>query len=192
MIQLHFLDSLAVLRAPVPQHASVIDVGSGAGFPGIPLAIARPDLRVSLLEPAARKAAFLELASSELKIRATVRQDRAEVAGHDPEWREQFDVATGRAIAKSAILAELLLPFVKIGGSAILLKGPSAQADVVELQQSSSVLGGRLLDPIRITLPRGERRILIVISKIAATPERFPRQTVLHTRSRVIPKETPS
>jgi 16S rRNA (guanine527-N7)-methyltransferase len=192
VIQLHFLDSLAILRAPFPQHARVVDVGSGAGFPGIPLAIARTDLRISLLEPTARKAAFLELACVELGIPTVVRHSRAEVAGHDPKWREQFDVATGRAVAKSALLAELLLPFVRVGGNAILPKGPSAEAEVRELRQSAPVLGGKLLDLIRVTLPRGERRILVVISKIAATPERFPRQTVLHTRRPLTPKETPS
>jgi len=191
VINLHFLDSLAILRAQLPQHASVVDVGSGAGLPGVPLAIARADLRIALLEPAARKAAFLELVSSELGIGAGVRRDRAEVAGHDPQWRERFDVATGRAVAKSALLAELLLPFVKIGGSAILLKGPSAEADVEALCQWAPVLGGKLLDLIRVTLPHGERRILIVISKVYATPEQFPRRTVaLHTHRPVMPKET--
>jgi 16S rRNA (guanine527-N7)-methyltransferase len=182
VIHLHFLDSLTILRAHLPPHARVVDVGSGAGFPGIPLAIAREDLRVALLEPAARKAAFLELVAVELKLPIVVRQERAEVAGQDPQWREHFDVATARAVARTRILAELLLPLVKVGGRAVLLKGPSAEAEVTDVRQAAAVLGGELSDVISVTLPRGERRILMVVAKVASTPDMFPRRTVLHTR----------
>lgn len=190
VVHLHFLDSLTILRAGLPPQSHVVDVGSGAGFPGIPLAIVRDDLRLSLLEPAARKAAFLELAATELEIPVTVRHDRAEVAGHDPQWRERFDVATARAVARSGILVELLLPFVKLGGKAILLKGPSAESEVADISQTAVALGGEVSDVIDSTLPRGQRRVLIVVAKIAPTPLRFPRRTVLHTRRTPIPKES--
>lgn len=182
VLHLHFLDSLTVVRAGVPDHARVVDVGSGAGFPGIPLAIARPDVHVSLLEPAARKAAFLEIAAGELSLPVTVRHERAEVAGHDPSWREQFDVATARALAPGVVLTELLLPFVRIGGKAAMLKGPSGMKDVSEVRRVASSIGGEMVEAIDITLPRGERRVLIVVSKVAATPSAFPRRSGLPSR----------
>lgn len=190
IVRLHFIDSLTVLRADLPPDTSVIDVGSGAGFPGIPIAIARSDLRIALLEPAARKAAFLELAGTELEIPFRVRQDRAEVAGHDPQWRERFGAATARAVARSAILLEMLLPFVTIGGKAVLLKGPSAESEVADVRQTAPALGGELADVIHVTLPRGERRVLFVVAKVAHTPEKFPRRTALRARKAPVPKET--
>lgn len=181
-IHLHFLDSLAVVRAGLPARARVVDVGSGAGFPGIPLAIARSDLRLALIEPAARKAAFLELATRDLGLQITVRQDRAEVAGQDPQWRGQFDVATARAVARALVLTELLLPFVREGGKAVMLKGPSGEAEAAGLGAAASALGGGTPEVVRITLRRGERRVLIVIPKVSPTPDDFPRRAGVPSR----------
>lgn len=182
VIHLHFLDSLTAVRAGLAHGARVVDVGSGAGFPGIPIAIARPDLQLSLIEPGSRKAAFLELAVRELGLPVTVRPERAEVAGRDPAWRERFDVAISRAVAHASILAELLLPFVRSSGKAVMLKGPSGEAELAGLSPVASALGGGTPAVHRLTLPRGERRILIVIPKVSRTPDSFPRRPGVPTR----------
>ena len=114
--RVHVVDSLLCLRAGLPEGTVLIDVGSGAGFPGIPLKIARPDLAVTLLEASSRKAAFLELAAAEIGAVLSVVEARAERAAHDPTWRERFDVGVARAVAPLPALCELVLPFVRLGG----------------------------------------------------------------------------
>jgi 16S rRNA (guanine527-N7)-methyltransferase len=177
VVRLHFVDSLLCLGvAAFPSGGSVIDVGSGAGLPGIPLMIARPDLRVTLLEPAARKAAFLELAAAQLGLSCEVVAARAESAGRDIRFRERFDVAVARAVAPLLRLVELTLPFARIGGSVVLLKGPSVLTEIQSAEAIIAELGGGAPRAVESRLAGGERRAAIVIVKGTATPEQFPRR----------------
>jgi 16S rRNA (guanine527-N7)-methyltransferase len=185
VVRLHFIDSLLCLRAaPFPRGAAVIDVGSGAGLPGIPLAIAREDLHVTLLEPAGRKAAFLELAIGELGLRCDVVAARAESAGHDSGMREQFDLAVARAVAPLPRLVELTLPFVRVGGYAVLLKGPSVHAELGPAEQITAALGGTAPRAVQARLVGGERRVIVVVEKVSATPDPFPRKATLKRHRR--------
>jgi 16S rRNA (guanine527-N7)-methyltransferase len=174
--RVHVVDSLLCLRAALPTGAVLIDVGSGAGFPGIPLKIARPDLAVTLLEASSRKAAFLELAAAEIGAVVSVVEARAEQAAHDPTWRERFDVGVARAVAPLPTLCELVLPFLRQGGKAVLLKGPSVGSEVGAGARASAILGGGPPELTMSQLPGGSRRVLVVIEKVAATPSTYPRR----------------
>jgi len=174
--RVHVVDSLLCLRAGLPAGAALIDVGSGAGFPGIPLKIARPDLAVTLLEAASRKAAFLELAAAEIGAVLSVVEARAEQAARDPIWRERFDVAVARAVAPLPALCELVLPFLRRGGKAVLLKGPSVTSEVDAGARASAMLGGGHPELIMCQLPGGARRVIVTIEKVAATPSDYPRR----------------
>lgn len=176
IVRLHFVDSLLCLRAGIPEGARVVDVGSGAGLPGIPLKIARPDLDVALLEPARRKAAFLELAAAELELAVTVRTERAETAAHDPAWREAFGVATARAVASLPVVLEFTLPLAQTGGRVVLLKGPSVTRELVAGRKVAQKLGGGELEIMSTRLAGGEKRVLVVVPKVAPTPPGFPRR----------------
>lgn len=174
--RVHILDSLLCLRAGFPQGATVIDVGSGAGLPGIPLKIARPDLSLTLLEAASRKAAFLDLAVTELRLAAEVVEARAEDAGRDPRWREQFDIGVARAVAPLAVLCEFVLPFVRPGGKAVLLKGPAVVTELESGRHAAARLGGGSSSVIEDALPGGIRRMIVAIEKTGATPPGYPRR----------------
>jgi len=183
--RLHIADSLLCLRAGIPQGSSLVDVGSGAGLPGIPLLIARGDLRVTLLEADTRKAAFLEIAAGELGLAARVVRARAEEAARG-EMRERFDVAVARAVARLPTLCELTLPFVRVGGRAVLLKGPSVRAELGDGRPAARALGGSEPDLLEGVLKGGEHRTLVVIEKRRQMPGRFPRRG--GALSRPIPK----
>lgn len=181
-VRLHFLDSLLSLRAELPAATRVIDVGSGAGFPGIPVKIVRPDLRLTLLEAASRKAAFLEIAGEEMGLEFEVIHARAEEAAHDEQWRERFDAAMARALAPLAATCELTLPFVKPGGKVVLLKGPSVRSELAAGRLTAGRLGGGAMRSLDATLPGGDRRVIIVIEKSAPTPADYPRRAGLPRR----------
>ena len=175
--RLHVLDSLLCLRAGVPHGASVLDVGSGAGLPGIPIKIARPDIRITLLEAASRKVAFLEVAAAALELRVEVVGSRAEEAAHQPRLREQFDVVVARAVAPLPALTELTLPFVRPGGKAVLLKGPAVGGEVEPGRRAAALLGGGEVRILPVELPGGVRRTLVEIAKVLPTPPAYPRRT---------------
>ncbi len=164
----HLLDSLTVaphLREPY------VDVGSGAGLPGIPIAIAA-GIPVTLIESTAKKAAFLARALEELNLRGSVIQQRAEAAGHDDALRERFASGTARALSGAATVAELLLPLIAPGGVVVLQRGRFDESERRSLEDASLMLGGRLESELRLD---GERRILL-LRKERATPPRFPRR----------------
>lgn len=175
--RVHVADSLLVLRAGVPPNASLIDVGSGAGLPGIPLKVARPDIDVTLLEPEARRAAFLEIAARELKLPVRVVVARAEDAARERSLREQFDVGTARALAPLPVACELVLPFVRSGGKAVFLKGPSVSTELPIGRVAASALGGGDLVLIDARLAEGERRVIVVVPKTGKTPSEYPRRS---------------
>jgi len=188
--QKHFEDSLALLELeefssyfdqPSTVHADavapqVLDVGSGAGFPGVPLAIAQPGLQVTLLESTAKKANFLTILAEELQLPLKVLCARAEQAAHDPALRESFDLVVSRAVAALPLLCELCLPFVKVGGAFVAYKGRRAQAEeeARSAAQATALLGGDLARIEPVSCQSGERT-LIIVRKLSHTPPKYPR-----------------
>ena len=175
----HFIDSLTCFTAlTFPPGARVVDVGSGGGFPGIPVKIHRPDLAVSLLESNRKRCDFLRGAVRQLGLEGIeVLEGRAEDLGHRRPWREGFDIALARAVAHLAVLAEICLPLVKIGGWMVALKGAGGEREVAEAERAMAIAGGRLVRTVRLGLPEGAgERIIAIVEKVSGTPERLPRR----------------
>jgi 16S rRNA (guanine527-N7)-methyltransferase len=175
----HFLDSLSVLKAmDGGQPLRVIDVGTGAGFPGVPLKIVCPAIQLTLVEATSKKVSFCEHLVQTLKLSAvTVVNARAEEVGQRPEHRERYDWALARAVAEMPTLAEYLLPLVKRGGRALAQKGKDALAETYGASRAIQKLGGELEQILEVELPGiAEPRYLVVLKKIAATPPRYPRR----------------
>lgn len=171
----HFLDSVSGEQF-FPEGAAVADVGAGAGFPSLPLKIARPDLKFSLFESTGKKCEFLKKAAAELALsNVTVQNMRAEDAGRDPAFREKFDVCCARAVARLNTLAEYCLPLVKKGGRFVAYKG-QAEEELKEAENAIQLLGGKVEEVLNFSLPEdmGERAI-IVIKKVTETPKQYPR-----------------
>ena len=174
----HFLDSLSAARAVPPGPARLIDVGAGAGFPGLPIKLARPEVALTLLEATHKKCDFLQAVVDELQLAdVLIVNARAEDAGHDPLYREAYDVAIARGVGEMPVLIEYLLPLVKIGGVAVAQKSREVIQDVERAEFAITTLGGRLDDIVSVSVPElNEARYLVVIEKIAATPEKYPRR----------------
>ena len=178
ILKKHFIDSLllhGICKAQFPEGGRVLDIGSGAGFPGVPLALQRPDLRITLLDSLNKRIMFLQQLCEKLGLSYEAVHGRAEQLAKDETYREQFDVVTARAVAALPTLAEYSLPFVKIGGYWIAMKGPGE--DVQPALQAMHVLGGKLIDTQRYTLPDGEERVIYVVKKLSPTPTKFPRNS---------------
>ncbi|MGI6345426.1 MAG: 16S rRNA (guanine(527)-N(7))-methyltransferase RsmG [Bacillota bacterium] len=176
----HFLDSLSVgLAGDLSRRQRLIDVGSGAGFPGLALAIAYPRLEVTLLESVAKKARFLQVAAESLGLseRVTVICARAEEAARQGSQRERYDWVVSRGVARLDILAEYCLPFLKIGGCFVAQKGPKAESEVDLAAAAIGTLGGQLEQVRHWELPGGAQRTLVVVRKVQATPSGYPRRT---------------
>jgi 16S rRNA (guanine527-N7)-methyltransferase len=173
----HFLDSLSV--APILQSESthsLIDIGSGAGFPGVPLKIVFPSLRVTLLEATGKKVDFLKHIITQLALSdARAIHGRAEELSRDAAYREQYDAAVARAVAELPTLVEYALPFVRVGCVFIAQKGVEVDEEMQRAERAIKELGGRLREVVPVQLPGMERRHLIVVEKVAATPDRYPR-----------------
>ena len=173
---LHFLDSILVLKeGKIPQNARLIDVGTGAGFPGVPLAIARPDLQLTLLDSLNKRLVFLKELCERLELPVQLIHSRAEEGGVKPELREKFDIATARAVAALPVLCEYCLPFVKVGGYFLAMKGPNCEEEIKNSQKALQVLGGKIEKQINYSLPDGSGRTLLLIKKIAPTGAKYPR-----------------
>ncbi len=174
----HFLDSLSLLKVLRPGPVKLMDVGTGAGFPGLPLKIICPALSVTLVEATGKKVAFCEAVIEKLNLSGVqVVKARAEEVGQDPAHREQYDWVVARAVAEMPILAEYLLPLVKRGGHALAQKGERAPAETQTAESAVKKLGGELEQIIPVELPGiVETRYLVVFKKIAATPPRYPRR----------------
>ena len=171
----HFIDSLEILRfADIKNGASVIDVGTGAGFPGVPLLIARNDIKLTLLDSLQKRLSFLETVLEGCNLDARLVHMRAEDGGQDKILRETFDVATARAVAPLNILSEYCLPFVKEGGRFIALKGSGEE--VASSEKAIKTLGGEIIDNVSYKLPNKDARSMIIIKKISQTSTRFPRK----------------
>lgn len=175
----HFIDSISLLRCvSVPLGASVIDIGTGAGFPGIPLKIMRNDLRLNLLDSLNKRLTFLQTVCSDLGLESNLIHSRAEDGGRNPQMREKYDIAVSRAVANLPALCEYCLPYVKVGGMFIAMKGPDGAVEMAQSQRAIDVLGGKIQKVVDITLPDDLCRTIIVISKVEKTAVVYPRHGV--------------
>lgn len=177
----HYMDSLAPLALDglFPKGALVMDVGTGAGFPGLPLAIARPDLRVMLLDSLQKRLTFLQTVIAELGLpNVSTAHARAEDAGQNPLYRERCDVAVARAVASAPVLMELLLPFVRVGGKALCYKGPSAEEELQAGGRAAQLLGGGTVysKPVAVPSQPDWQHCVLVCEKRRQTPNAFPRK----------------
>ncbi len=177
----HFLDSLTVvlaLKRPLNKGTRLIDVGTGAGIPGIPLKILLPDIRLVLLDATRKKAGFLEHITQRLDLKdVEIVVGRAEEIAHRSEYREQFDIVLSRAVAGLPALVELTLPFCAIGGGFIAQKKGNIEAEVQQASRAISLLSGKLADVKSIELPEfTDARWLVVIDKIGESPPQYPRR----------------
>lgn len=175
----HYIDSLLVSQL-LPTNSKIIDIGCGAGFPTLPLAIFRPDLSITAVDSTAKRIDYVNSTSKKLRLNnVTAVTARAEELGHDPTYRESFDIATARAVASLPILTELCLPMVKINGSFIAMKGSKADEELKLSQKAIQICGGKTRDILRPSLINQdnsrETRYLIQIDKLSATPQNYPR-----------------
>ena len=172
----HFADSISVLTAAeMPKGAKVLDVGTGAGFPGIPLLIMRPDLDLTMIDSTAKKLKYVENTVNELGLIATTLHTRAEEAGQSKEYREKFDFVCSRAVAALNVLCEYCLPFVKQNGLFIAMKGAKAQEEIDSAKAAIKLLGGKIIAEKSFSLSDGGERTLVVIKKISQIPPKYPR-----------------
>ena len=172
----HFADSLFLLKyADIPVGARVCDVGTGAGFPGVCLKLARPDIQLTLFDSVNKKLEFLRFLSKELGFDADIVHIRAEDAGQNQRYREKFDVSTARAVSQLNKLAEYCVPLVKTGGRFLPLKAELSRDERASGIAAAKTLGAALQDEIRYKLPNGDARELLVFQKISQTPTKYPR-----------------
>ncbi len=172
----HFIDSLSLLKAfEIKPHAKIVDVGTGAGFPGLPLKIMRPDIEITLLDGSNKRLGFLNAVSKELNLEALTVHKRAEEAGRMHEMRESYDVAVSRAVARLNTLAEYCLPLVKMKGHFIAMKSAEIDEELLEAENSIAKLGGSIERRENLALPSGDRRSIVIIRKLNFTPKEYPR-----------------
>lgn len=182
----HFLDSLTVAKVvALPAGARVIDVGTGAGFPGLALKLIAPDIHLTLLEATGKKVAFLQHLIAQFGLTdVTTIHARAEDAGHDAALRASFDVVAARAVARLPALLEYLLPFARVGGVCVAMKGRTAQTEADDSAHALAVLGGKLVGIETFDLPGvDEPHHLVLVEKTAPTPRDYPRKPGIPTRS---------
>ena len=174
----HFYDCLLFLKnVEIPQKAKVIDVGTGAGFPGVVLKIARPDIDLTLLDGLNKRITFLNAVLENIGLSATAVHGRAEEFAKKPEYRETYDIACARAVARLNVLTEYCLPFVKSGGQFVSMKGPAAEEELAEAKKAISVLGGEKGGFFAEKLPDESQRCFIKIKKLSQTPTKYPRNS---------------
>lgn len=179
----HFIDSiLPFLHFSPKEGASVIDVGTGAGFPSCPLKIVREDIALTLVDSLNKRVNFLNMLSQNLSLDAKCIHARAEELGKDLDYREKFDIATARAVANLPMLCEYCLPFVKVGGYFAALKGSRGADEAKEAYTAIKTLGGKLQEVYEYALPSGDNRTLIIIKKISQTPSKYPRNKGMMTK----------
>ncbi len=184
----HFLDALSCLpsmeRRSEVAGRRVVDVGTGPGFPGLPLKIVRPTMKLTLVEATRKKTDFLRAVIAELGLEdVEVLHARAEQVGRDPQHRERYDWALARAVAEMRALAEYLLPLARVGGYALAQKGERAAVEVRQAERAMALLGGQLEALEAVAVPSlAEARYLVFVRKVATTPDRYPRREGMPTK----------
>ena len=172
----HFFDCILFFKhIDVPQNAKIIDVGTGAGFPGMVLKIMRPDIDLTLLDGLNKRLVFLKEVLKEIGLSAEVIHTRAEDGGKNPLYREQYDFAVARAVARHNVLSEYCLPYVKVGGKFVAMKGPAAETEISESKKAVELLGGATPVIICEKLPSDEERSFIITKKISQCAPKYPR-----------------
>ncbi|SEH51346.1 16S rRNA (guanine527-N7)-methyltransferase [Ruminococcus flavefaciens] len=175
VLRKHFIDSVLLSKyVDIPQNSSLIDVGTGAGFPSVPLKIFRPDIKLTLLDSLNKRIDFLKQLCDKLEIEAEFIHERAENVSKMDEHREYFDFSCARAVANMSLLSELCIPFVKVGGRFLAMKGPSE--DISLGKNAVEVLGGKIDNTVDYELFDESRRI-VVVKKISQTPPKYPRNS---------------
>ena len=175
--RLHFLDSLALLAANGFDNARVVDVGSGAGFPGVPLKLAKPTIDLTLIDASLKRIEFLLHLCAALRIDAECIHARAEEYARKHEMREAFDTAVSRALAKLSVLCELCLPFVRVGGLFLAIKSADSDKEIDNAREAARVLGAAIEKVVDYTIPDTDRAHRIVFfRKSTPTPDKYPRR----------------
>ena len=175
ILKKHFIDSVLMLKfVDIPRDSSMIAVGTGAGFPSVPIAVFRPDIKLTLLDSLNKRTIFLEKLCEKLGVKAEIIHGRAEEVSKNEKYREQFDVACARAVANMAVLSEFCLPFVKVGGNFTAMKGPNENIEASE--KAVKILGGKLAAQIDYDL-FDEQRKIVVAEKISQTATKYPRNS---------------
>ncbi len=177
VLEKHFLDSISLIRAiDLSQELSVMDMGTGAGFPGIPLKIAFPNLKVTLADSLNKRVIFLQEVIDALKLEGIEAiHGRAEDLARDKKYREQYDLSVSRAVANLSTLSEYCLPFVKIGGQFISYKSGEVEEEVASSKSAVFLLGGKTKDIVKFELGESGRSF-IIIDKVKGTPKTYPRK----------------
>lgn len=171
----HFIDSLTIANL-VPENSKVIDIGTGAGFPGIPLKIVRNDIEITLVDSVNKKVMVLQDVIEKLNLKnICAMHTRAEDIAHKIEFRESFDIATSRAVSNLTTLVEYLLPFVKVGGKVLCMKGPNYDIEIENAKKAISTFGGKIVDTVSMNIDSELERHIVIIEKISNTPKKFPR-----------------
>ena len=173
----HFIDSISVLKyINLKQNADLVDIGTGAGFPGIPLKIMRPDIKLTLLDSLNKRLIFLEEVCKAINLKADIIHARAEELSQNPEYREKFDYAVSRAVANLPSLCEYCIPYIKNGGMFISMKGSDCQNELELAQNAIKLLGGKSDSIYTFNLPDESIRTIITVSKISSTSSKYPRR----------------
>ncbi len=172
----HFADCLALFgNVNIPENARIIDVGTGAGFPGLVLLLTRPDIKMTFLDSTKKKLGFIQNVLNETGVSAEVVHARAEEAGQNPQYREKFDFATARAVANLTNLSEYCLPFVKVGGEFVSMKAAASDEEIASAKKAIGILGGNIENDIIFDLTDGMPRRIVEIKKLSQTPTKYPR-----------------
>lgn len=172
----HFIDSFSLLTCvEIKNGAKVIDVGTGAGFPGVVLLIARPDIKITLLDGTNKRLVFIKNVLEEIGLEAEIVHMRAELAGKDINYREKFDLVTARAVAKLNTLAEYCMPFVKVGGIFAPMKSAKTEEEVSAAKGAIKTLGGKIEEIKPLNVANCGERYVIITEKISQTPPKYPR-----------------
>ena len=185
----HFIDSMTVLKY-LKDEESIIDVGTGAGFPGIPIAIMKQKEKITLLDSLNKRINFLNEVCNELKIEnVKTYHGRAEDLGHNKEQREKYDISISRAVANMTTLVEYLLPFIKVGGRCICMKGNEIEEELEQAKFAIKELGGKIEKVEKFNLPNSDmERNIIIITKIKETPGKYPRKAGMPSKMPLIKK----
>lgn len=173
----HFIDSLTILEY-IPQNSKLIDVGTGGGFPGIPLVLSNNNINITLMDSLNKRIKFLNKVIAELQLEnIDAIHSRAEDLAKLNEFREKYDIATSRAVASLNVLVEYLLPFVKVGGCCICMKGSNIQDEIKDSKKAIEILGGKVEQIVEKIIPNTDiKRNIIIIKKIKSTPNKYPRK----------------